>query len=293
MLSDRSYMRDSYGRTGTSILTWMISALIAGFFLHLIFDRWLVSKTVADFAQFSGGALENWRLWTLLTHTLIHDGPLHILFTALAIYFSGRELLPLLGERRLTWLFIGAATCGALLWYSIHHDRNADVLIGATSVAAAFFTLFACFYPDREIAFLFFFVPVTIKPKYAALALAAIDLAGLIFNEIPGGRFSAYVAHSAHVGGMLAGLFYFRFVHQREWQTPDGRAEIELPKWLRKTQKVATEDPVKFKLDLTNRQDLRAEVDRILDKINSDGFSSLTLEEKRVLDEAKDMISRR
>jgi hypothetical protein len=37
---------------------------------------------------------------------------------------------------------------------------------------------------------------------------------------------------------------------------------------------------------------LRAEVDRILDKINSEGFGALTAEEKRLLDEARDLLSR-
>jgi hypothetical protein len=38
---------------------------------------------------------------------------------------------------------------------------------------------------------------------------------------------------------------------------------------------------------------LRAEVDRILDKINSQGFGALTAQEKRVLDEAKDLLNRK
>jgi hypothetical protein len=38
--------------------------------------------------------------------------------------------------------------------------------------------------------------------------------------------------------------------------------------------------------------DLRAQVDLILDKINSQGFGALTPEEKRILDEAKDLLSR-
>jgi hypothetical protein len=42
-----------------------------------------------------------------------------------------------------------------------------------------------------------------------------------------------------------------------------------------------------------DRGHLRAEVDRILDKINSQGFGSLSADEKRVLDEAKDLIGRR
>jgi hypothetical protein len=46
-------------------------------------------------------------------------------------------------------------------------------------------------------------------------------------------------------------------------------------------------------IDLTRREDLRAEVDRILDKINSDGFGALTADEKRLLDDARDLLSRR
>jgi hypothetical protein len=81
-------------------------------------------------------------------------------------------------------------------------------------------------------------------------------------------------------------------VHQHEWKNPDGSTDIELPRWLRKSQKAAAAAPAKFKLNLSSREDLRTEVDRILDKINSDGFSALTAEEKRLLDEARDQLSR-
>jgi hypothetical protein len=39
-------------------------------------------------------------------------------------------------------------------------------------------------------------------------------------------------------------------------------------------------------------QDLRVEVDRILDKINTSGLASLTATEKRLLDEAKNLSPR-
>ena len=45
-------------------------------------------------------------------------------------------------------------------------------------------------------------------------------------------------------------------------------------------------------LPSTSREDIRAQVDRILDKINSQGFGALTPDEKRLLDEAKDLLSR-
>jgi hypothetical protein len=51
--------------------------------------------------------------------------------------------------------------------------------------------------------------------------------------------------------------------------------------------------PAAYQVNLGSREDLRAEVDRILDKINSQGFGALTADEKRLLDEAKDLLSRR
>ena len=41
------------------------------------------------------------------------------------------------------------------------------------------------------------------------------------------------------------------------------------------------------------RPDIRVEVDRILDKINSHGLAALTADEKQILDEAKKAIPRR
>jgi hypothetical protein len=113
-----------------------------------------------------------------------------------------------------------------------------------------------------------------------------------VFWEVRGQVSPFGYAHSAHLGGMLAGYLYFKLVHQREWRNPDGRAEIELPGWFRKSRKTTQVAPGKFKVNLTSREDLRAEVDRILDKINSQGFNALTSEEKQRLDEARDQLSR-
>jgi hypothetical protein len=66
----------------------------------------------------------------------------------------------------------------------------------------------------------------------------------------------------------------------------------ETPKWLQK-KKLVTALKTQFKVNVGPRPDLKAEVDRILDKINVSGFGSLTPEEKRTLDQARDMMSRR
>jgi hypothetical protein len=104
------------------------------------------------------------------------------------------------------------------------------------------------------------------------------------------------VASSAHLGGMLTGLIYHRFVHNAAWFNPEDRPDVELPRWIKRSGKPEAVTPAFDNTTATppnTRQDIRAEVDRILDKINSHGFGALTPDEKRVLDNAKHLLSRR
>lgn len=283
-------MRSDYAPRPTSILTWILSALVAGFVMQNIFGRWLGSSSFDALFALTPGALRQGYGWTLLTYPLLHANILHLLFNALGLYLLGRELLPLVGSRRFVAVIAGATLMGAALWLALHYFRG-GALIGASGSVMALFILFACFYPEREITFLLFFVlPVTVKPKYLAWILVGIDLVGFLFSELPGQAYDTGVAYSAHLGGILAGWAYFRFLHANNgW---DRAASIELPAWLRRRRQSKSAAPF-FKVNTGGSSTrLRAEVDRILDKINSDGFGALTEEEKRVLDEAKDLLSR-
>ena len=113
-----------------------------------------------------------------------------------------------------------------------------------------------------------------------------------LFSEIPGRDFVTPVPYSAHLGAILVGWLYFRYVHEADWNSFRRRTDIELPRWMKRGVRAATPAPGQ-QISTGRRDDLRAEVDRILDKINSHGFGALTADEKRVLDEAKDLLSRR
>jgi membrane associated rhomboid family serine protease len=296
MLSDRSYMGDDYAPRTTSILTWILCALVSGFVLQNIAGLDLVrsrlgSNVVETLFALTPLGLREWHVWTLVTYTLLHANILHILFNGLGLYMLGRELLPLLGSRRFLTVLVAAAVTGAILWLATRYLVGGGTLIGASASVMALFILFACFYPEREITFLLFFVlPVTIKPKYLLWILLGIDLFGFLFSELPGKDSGLGIAYSAHLGGMLAGWIYYRYFHANHgW---DRAASFELPAWLRR-RKPAKSPGAGFKVNLSRPSPhLRAEVDRILDKINSDGFGALTEEEKRILDEAKDLLSR-
>jgi len=288
-------MRDDYPKGGRSALTWLLSAIAAGFILVAAFERLFMSAAFTDWLQLTFSGLQKWHLWQLVTYSFIHpvaDIPsvFVVVFNLMSLYLLGREMESLLGTKRFLTLYFGAVLLGAVAWLAVN-QRFGGVLMGAWPGIAACLTLFACLNPDQEIRMLFLFVPVTIRPKYLVWFVAAVECCGLAFWEIRGQISPLGYAHSAHLGGMLAGYLYYRLVHQREWLNPDGRSAIELPGWLRKSRKTAATTPAKFKVNLTNREDLKTEVDRILDKINSEGFNALTPEEKQLLDEARDQLS--
>lgn len=296
MLSDRSYSQSDYPRRTTTAVTWLISAMVAVFVLQFVFLRWFnLGHTLEDSLALTVPGILSGKIWTLVSYGFLHStgNLLHIVGNLLGLYFIGRVLEPMLGWRRFSWLFGAAIVTGAALWLATHWQMGAGTAIGASAGVIGLFVVFACFYPNQPITLLLFFVlPVTLKPKYVALGLLLAELLGFFFYEVmrAASPFGSGVAHSAHLGGMLAGWIYFRYVHGAEWRLRKPGGDIELPRWLKKRPKV--EPPAVVPVDLTRREDLRAEVDRILDKINSDGFGALTVEEKRLLDDARDLLSR-
>ncbi len=299
MLSDRSYMRDEYSRRTTSVLVWLLSALIAGFAVQLVFHHLLgdrAGQALDGALALSINGLREGRIWTLVSYSLLHDMGglvlLHLLFNCLGLWFLGRELLPLLGSKRFLVLWFGSIFLGGVLWAATNWRFGGEV-IGASAGVAGLLVTYGCIHPNQRLTMLLFFIPITVVAKYLVLFAVGLDLVGFVVFEVLGrsSPFGLAQAHSAHLGGMAAGWLYFRYVHTREWQTPDGRAEIELPKWFKRRKEAATPAPA-FKVDLTSRENLRAEVDRILDKINSDGFGSLSAAERQILGDARDLLSK-
>ena len=138
--------------------------------------------------------------------------------------------------------------------------------------------MFCLLRPNQPISLLLFFIlPITVKPKWILWGTLALEVYGLLQTEIHsfGG-----IAHSAHLGGMFCGLFftyrnpgesnslYVKFSHSSTF------AKQKLPK-------------SKYKVNFSKNETIREETDRILDKINSKGFGSLTIEEKETLEKAK------
>jgi membrane associated rhomboid family serine protease len=296
MLSDRPYMRHDYERERTSVLTWLLCAIGGGWVLQVALgSEWLGGAHVLQnqFGLSIHGLRQGW-IWTLFTHAFLTESAyvFHVVGSALLLYFVGRELLPSMGPKRFVGLFFGATIAGGLAWTLVHWSLG-GTHVGAMAAVDALLVLFACLYPNRQVDFLLFFVlPVRVRTTHLVLFLLGIDTIGLVAYEIMGAArpFEQFaLSHSAHLGGMAAGWLYFRFTYRPTWRLGQSRKSDLSNEW----GESAKEDAGAPQATAKPTRDLRAEVDRVLDKINSHGFASLTAQERRVLDEAKDSITRR
>ena len=301
MLSERPYLQGEYQSEKTSTLTWLLSAMIGGFVLQVVLSaRWFsgAGEQLDGLLGLSIAALKSGSIWTLLTHAFLHrpEFIFHALGNCLALFFLGRELIPILGSKRFLGLFGCAAMISAATWAGVHWSHGGDHYVGATASVMALLVVYACFSPDQPLHFLLLFVfPVTLRPRQIAWGLAGFDLLSLFLFELPRHPLPLdwEVASSAHLAGMLTGFCYHRYVHHAPWFNRMDRPE---PAATRSAILRPNASPVITPSLLPAGEaavmDLRAEVDQILDKINSQGLEALTTKEHEVLTRAKRHLSR-
>ena len=289
MLYDRPYMREAQ-RPGHNLIKILIVASITVFVLQLVLQRafpYNLLELRSDEFLF--------KPWTFVTYGFLHDTrqsfPFHLLFNLLGIYFIGKALEHYLHPRQLGTLFFGCVLSGAIVWLATNWGQNGPTLIGASAGVLGLLTYFCMNRPNEPVTFLLFFIiPVTLKPKWLAWGVFAVEIYLFLGSELKG---AGSVAHSAHLGGMLGAVLFYRFgmgmalpmpafLRQRKAFRPTPHGPAQKP----------ARNPFQSSVQGRDKDDLQREVDRILDKINEQGFGALTPEEKRILDEAKDVLRR-
>jgi len=291
-------MREPEGSFHFDAIKWLM-AIFAGLFLaQQIAEKWFGHfDHYSWFGLTAGAVLHSHRIWALFTYNFLQDtagytgGVFGLLFNLLALYFFGGAVRELIGTRRFLWLYSGFVLAGAAAWCAIGALGVDWRLFGPLDSIAGLFALYCCYHADEQMTFLaFFIVPVTAKPKFFCWFWIALDLIGFLFYEMMGHQSPLWNGHAANLAAMLTAYSYYRLAGRGDFFSGSSGTGIELPRWFRRRKKGETP---RFHVNLTSRSDLRAEVDRILDKINSEGFGALTDEEKHLLDEARDLLSRR
>lgn len=144
-------------------------------------------------------------VYSFLTSIYIHVDPFHIFFNMFALWTFGPECERQIGGRKFAVLYHIAGLVGNLLHFTID-PASFTIVVGASGAVFGIIAAFAVLFPLRPI-FVFFFLPLLLPAALLAILYFLIEL----IYEFSG--LNPYVAHWAHIGGLLAG-FAFAFVYK-------------------------------------------------------------------------------
>ncbi len=136
------------------------------------------------------------RPWILVTHMFLHDGPIHLIFNMMFLFFFGPELERRIGGKRFLAVFFLSgivAGIGYSLWTGLILQSNASA-VGASGALMGIFACLAILAPHIQVYI--YFIPM--KITYALIMFALLDL--IFFSS------GDAIAHSAHLSGVVAGL---------------------------------------------------------------------------------------
>jgi len=227
-----------------------------------------------------------YRAWTPLTYMFLHEGFLHIFFNMFTLFWFGRIFLMYFSEKQLVGLYLLGGFMAALVYVASYNlfpyyapSLHESLLLGASGSIMAIIVATAFRSPDMELQVLFL---GSIKLKYIAIFFVLTSLFGITSTN-GGGEL-------AHLGGALAGYLFVVSLHQGKDLTKglsrilDVISNLFGPRKLKvkhnPTRKSSTMNDAEFNMNKARKM---VEIDKILDKIKSSGYESLSTEEKKKL----------
>jgi membrane associated rhomboid family serine protease len=223
-----------------------------------ILDYVLPDQFRALFALTPRIVVENFYFWQAFTYMFLHDGFSHLFFNMLMLWLFGSTLESVWGGRRFLNYYIACGIGGALFSFFFNYN---NLILGASGAIFGLYLAYAMIFPNNYI-YLYFLFPI--KAKHLIIFLAVFQLA-MGFSGPDG------IAYFAHLGGMAAGLLFFR-------------REIANSRLFARFSKNWRARPAGRHRSRSDPGQDDTKIDSILDKICAKGYDNLSATEKRILD---------
>lgn len=140
------------------------------------------------------------RPWTIITSFFVHGGLWHVTANMLTLFFFGRYLSALIGERKFLAVYFIGGILGSIFYLLLAPPLS--IAVGASGAVFAVGGALAVLRPK---------IRVLVFPIPAPIPLWAAVIGGfLIISLFP------RIAWQAHLGGLVAGLISGYFFRKRE-----------------------------------------------------------------------------
>jgi membrane associated rhomboid family serine protease len=236
--------------------------------------------------------------WRFIGFQFLHANFVHILFNMVGLYFFGPMVERYLGSKRYLAFYLLCGIFGALMYSLLNLGGVIAEAVGGSGVripgllfndahtplvgasAGVFGVLMAGAYlAPRAMVLLFLFLPMQLRTLAYALVIIAL------FTVFTAGRNAG--GEAGHIGGAIAGFYFIRHPrHLHGFFDILGRVDPTSHHYRHKGADARARAVAKGAA--ARGAPSRAEVDRVLDKVHSEGLASLTDREKRILRQASE-----
>src|SRR5947208_10740824 len=182
------------------VLYSLLGLNAAPFITQLVLTSWN-RVFVLEYLGLSDRGISDAYAWQFFTAPLLYNNIWHFLAIMLVLYFVGRDVESIIGQRQFLFLYFFGAFSGEL--GHLFLMPSDCVLFAAGGGVAAIVVAYATILPELEMTtLLLFMVLVRLKMRRVAQIALLGAIALLLFDR------TGSVGHSAFLGGAVAGWFY-------------------------------------------------------------------------------------
>jgi membrane associated rhomboid family serine protease len=194
----------------------IVIACVVLYFLEVLLGAFApgMGVTMMTYLALIPGLVMRGAVWQLVTYSFLHDphAVSHILINMLMLWMFGAQEEMDWGSRKFLEYYLFCVIGAALVTIAVAYSPIPGVgphtsTIGASGGVYGVLVAFGMLYGDREI--FMFPLPFSIKAKYLVIIMVLLVILAT-FNPSQGG-----VANFAHLGGLLFGFLYIKFMPQR------------------------------------------------------------------------------
>lgn len=289
----RDYLRDESKRPSGPRNWSVVTRLLLINVLVFVANNLIFSNPNRRIFGLSIDSLTSLYLWTPITYQFLHASLWHLLSNMIGLYFLGNMLLSLVSPRQVVSIYlVGGLAGGAfqLIWN--YFTATDPLIIGASaSVLAIVFAVVALIPHQRIQLLLFFLIPINLSMRQIGWFILIISGITLFSPTLLSGKEA--VAAMAHFGGIAWGWSYIRFGWYKSYR--GSRLQVlKNPLGSRRRRRAEPTVSRAASTPASNSSSFASkDIDLILDKINEQGFQSLTDEERAALEQGSRHLAER
>ena len=259
-----------------NVAIWIICLFISVFtWLFNISDISFVTKLFAVPSDISALAEKP---WSVFTYMFLQEEFWHLFFNMLMLYYGGKIFLQYFSDKQLLLTYIFGGLFGALFFilafnaFPVFENMKGHAFaLGSSASVLSILIAAATYRPDYTLNL---FLLGQVRMKWVAIVFVIIDFLSITKGNSGG--------HIAHLGGALWGFLYVSML----------KKDFDIYKIFKKKAKIRVKTvnsenyhkrPKTDEQYNAERAANQEEIDRILDKISKNGYSSLSDKEKEFL----------